>query len=62
MSDDCYSFMTGLSSYNSQLTHVYMLHTEKKGKPVLLFLFNMAFPTSPFNKSMKDAEELAKEE
>ena len=48
MSDDWYSFMTGISSYNSQLTPTYLLDTEKRGKQVLLFVFNMAFPTSPF--------------
>ena len=40
--------MTGISSYNSQLTPAYLLHTEKGGKPVLLFVFNMVFPTSLF--------------
>ena len=48
MSDCCYSLMTGISSYNSQFTPVYLLHTEKRGKPVLLLVFNMAFPASPF--------------
>ena len=43
--------MTGISSYNSQLTPVYLLHTEKRGKPVWLFVFNMAFPTSLFMTS-----------
>ena len=41
--------MTGISSYNRQLTPVYLLHTEKRGKPVWLFVFNMAFPTSPLS-------------
>ena len=30
VSSDCFSFMTGTLSYNSQLTPVYLLHTEKK--------------------------------
>ena len=42
-----YSFMTGIPSYNSQLTLVYLLHTENRGKTVLPSVFNMVFPTSP---------------
>jgi hypothetical protein len=42
---DCYSFMTGISSYNGQLTHVYLLRKEKTRKIVLSFVFNMVFPT-----------------
>ena len=44
---DCYSFMTGISSYNSQLTPAYLLHTEKRGQAALPYVFIMAFPTSP---------------
>ena len=38
--------MTGISWYNSQLTHVYILHTEKKGHTVLPYVFIIAFQTS----------------
>ena len=38
--------MTGISSYNGQLTHVYLLRKEKRRKIVLSFVFNMVFPTS----------------
>ena len=39
--------MTGTSSYNSQLTPVYLLNTEKIGQVVLPFVSIMIFPTSP---------------
>ena len=32
VSPDWYSFMTGILSYSSQLTQVYLLHMEKGGK------------------------------
>ena len=51
VSNGCYytdSLMADISSYTSQLTPVYLLHTENRGQSVLLFVFNMAFPTSPF--------------
>ena len=48
VSYDCYSFMTGMSSYNSHLTPVNLLHTEKRGEAVLPYVFVMAFPPSPF--------------
>ena len=47
MSPDCYSCITGISSYNSQFTLVYFLHTEKRVKTDLPFVFIMAFTTSP---------------
>ena len=48
VSPDCYSCITGISSYNSQLTLlVYFLHTEKGVKTHLPFVFIMAFTTSP---------------
>ena len=31
---NCYSFMTGISCYNSQLTSVYLLHIKKGGQKV----------------------------
>ena len=49
---DCYSFMTDISSYNSQLTHVYLLHIEKRGQAVLPYVFIMVFPTSPMLNSL----------
>ena len=50
VSPDCYSFMKSLSSYNSQLTPGYLLHTEKGGKIVWPLVFNMELPTSPLEK------------
>ena len=41
--------MTGISSYDSQLTPVYLLHTENRGQVVLPHVFIMPFPTSPFS-------------
>ena len=42
--------MTDISSYNSQLTPVYLLLKEKGSKTVLSFVFNMVFPTSPLTR------------
>ena len=50
VSSDCYSFMTDISRYNSQLTSVFLLHTEKRGQTVLPYVFIMEFPTSPLAK------------
>ena len=47
MSGDCYSFITGISSYSSQLPLVYLLDTEKGAKAILPFVPNMAFPMPP---------------
>ena len=47
VSDDCYSFMTGISSYSIQLTPVCLLHTRKRAKTIFPFVLNMAFSTSP---------------
>ena len=52
VSSDCSSFMTGISSYNSQLTLVYLLYTEKRGHTLLPYVFIIAFPTSPFMKTL----------
>ena len=55
VSSDCYSFMIGISSYNSQLTPVYFLHTEKRVQPVLPNVFFMVFPTSPFEPNYQNS-------
>ena len=52
VSPDCFSFITDISSYNSQLTLVYMLHNEKQGKTVIPFVFIMAFPFHSFCKTV----------
>ena len=55
MSGDCYSFMTGISSYISQLTPVCLLHTEKRHKTILPFVSNLAFSTSPLPKTAQQS-------
>ena len=50
--------MTGTSNYNSQLTPVYLLNTEKIGHVVLPFVFIMIFPTSPLGNKTAGAVKL----
>ena len=45
---DCCSFMTGISSHSSQLTHIYLLQSEKLSEVVFLYVFKMAFQASLF--------------
>ena len=45
VSPDCYSFITGISSFNSQLTLVYILNTGKRGKRVLPY-YSISNPPS----------------
>ena len=47
VSTDCCSLICLSWSYNSQVTPVFF-QTETRGKKFLPFVFNMVFPTSPF--------------
>ena len=49
MSTDYCSFICLSWSYSSQVTPVCLLHSEKRGKIVLPYVFNMVFPTSPLS-------------
>ena len=48
MCTDCCSFICLSWSYTSHVTPVCLLHSEKRGKIVLSYVFNMVFPTSLF--------------
>ena len=47
LSADCCSLICLSWSYNNQVTPVWLLYTDKRGKTVLPFVSIMVFPTSP---------------
>ena len=49
--------MTGISSYNSQLTPVNLLYTEKRGQAVLALYLLWHFQPPSFTKAVFDEEE-----
>ena len=60
VSTNCCSLICLSWSYNSQVTPVCLLHSEKIGKRVFLYVFNMVFPTSPLKKT-KEKKKKSKE-
>ena len=52
VSSDCCIFLCLSWSYNNQMTPVCLLHSEKSGKKVLPYVFNMVLPTSPFSDNL----------
>ena len=47
VSTDCCGLICLSLSYNSHLTPVCLMHSQKRGKTILPFVFNMIFRTSP---------------
>ena len=50
--------MTGISCYNSRLTPICLLYTEKIAEAVFPYVFKMAFPASPFRTNICKINEI----